>query len=67
MILFRLVDLEDVCNGFELKELNMAALYRAMETNRLTDSSEKKNKPRYSGRLTTKKHRNPKRRKAKAR
>lgn len=62
--MFRLVDLEDVCNGFELKELNMAALCRAMETNRLTDSSEKKNNPRYSGRLTAKKHRNKKWRKA---
>ena len=65
--MFRLVDLEDVCNGLELKELNMTALCNAVKSNRLTDSSEKKNKPRYSGRLTAKKHRNPKWRKAKAR
>lgn len=52
-------DLEDVFDGFELKEFNMAALCRAMENNRLEDYKSK-NKPRYPGRLTAKKHRNPK-------
>ena len=52
-------DLEDVFDGFELKELDMAALCRAMENNRLEDYKSK-NKPRYPGRLTAKKHRNPK-------
>ena len=53
-------DLEDVFDGFELKELNMAALCRAMEANRLEEYYKSKNRSHYPGRLTAKKHRNPK-------
>lgn len=53
-------DLEDVFDGFELKELNMAALCRAMEANRLEEYYKSKNRSRYPGRLTAKKHRSKK-------